>query len=102
MHTDTCVGRARAARDNAHAGPASQLAVGLRHVGRRRFMARRDGADGVRPVVQGVQNRQEALAGHLKDGVDAVRRKGFDNEFPAGSHSAALLRHRPSGLLVGQ
>ena len=67
------VGGARAARDEADAGPAGELAVGLRHHRRAALLAA-DG-DGDRRVVQRVEHGEIALARHAEDMLDAVRRR---------------------------
>ena len=69
------VGRAGSARDHGHARLAGGLAVGLCHVRRAAFLAGDDGLH--RGVVESVEDRQEAFAGHKECAADAVRGEGF-------------------------
>ena len=77
MHADAGVGRARPARDEADARAAGQLAVGLGHEGGAAFVATGDEADAVAMLVEAVQRRQEALAGHPEHRVDALGDQGL-------------------------
>ena len=86
------VGRARAARDEADAGPAGELAVGLRHHRRAALLAA--DRDGDRGVVQRVEHGEIALARHAEDVLDAVRRELVDEDLAAGAGGASSLRHR--------
>ena len=77
------VGRAGPAGDEADAGPAGQLAVGLRHHRGAALLAA--DRDGDRRVVQRVEDREVALAGHAEEMVDAVHDELVDeNRRPPG------------------
>ncbi len=81
VHADGCVGGAGAARDEADAGLARQLAVRLGHIGRAALLAADNGFHRVAPRVQGVDAGQEALAGHHENPAHAkglqLRNQGF-------------------------
>ena len=75
--------RARAARDEADARPAGELAVGVGHVGGAaswRQVTKRIGR-----VVQGVEHGEVALAGHAEASVDAVDDELVDEDLSAGA-----------------
>ncbi len=78
VHADRGVGRAGAARDEADAGAAGQLAVGLRHVGGAAFLAADDELDFLARVVQRVEHREIALAGHAERDVHAMDLERID------------------------
>ena len=94
VHADRGVGRAGAARDEADAGLAGQLAVGLGHEGRAAFLAADDEADA--RVVQRVEHVEVAFAGHAEGGVDAVDGERVDQDLAAGAgrvgHGSVVLR----------
>ena len=94
VQTRRAVGRAGPARDEAHAGSAGELAVGLGHHRRRALLACRDEADRAPRVVQGVEHREVALAGHAEDEVDALRAQAVDQHVATPSR-AATVRCRP-------
>ena len=82
VHAVGRVGGARAAGDEADAGPAAELATGVGHVGGGAFVAGDDSADG-RVRVECVEHRQVALAGHAVDRIDAVAGEGIDQDLAA-------------------
>ena len=83
-----------AARDEADARPAGELAVGVGHEGGAAFLAVDDQADAAR-VVQRVEHREVALAGNAERVVDAVDQQLVDENAAAGaSHDRAFLEVR--------
>ena len=70
VDADARVRRARAAVDEADAGPAGQLRIRHGHERRRALVAGRNHVD-LRRVVEDIQDRQVALAGDAEDAVDA-------------------------------
>ena len=102
VHADRAVGRAGAARDEQHAGLAGELAVGLRHVGGAAFLAADDELQLVAHVVQAVEHRQVALAGHAERHLHALRhqRVGEDPAAVArlqiGFHAVTFSKARRS------
>jgi len=76
--------RAGPARDHADPGPPGELAVGIGHVGGADLVAAGDEADG--RVVEGVQHRQVALAGHAEGNVYPVDHQLVDEEPAALPH----------------
>ena len=83
MHADRGVGGAGTAGDEADAGLAGHLAVGLGHECRAPFLAVDHEAD-VR-VVQRIEHVQVAFAGDAEGGVDAVDVERIDQELAAGA-----------------
>ena len=81
--------RARAARHEADARPAAQLALRLGHEGRAAFLAAGDEADPVAVLVEAVEHRQKALARHAERGVDALLDQRLDQAVPGGTHRVA-------------
>jgi hypothetical protein len=79
------VGHAGAARDEADAGLAGDLAPGLRHHGGAAFLAADDGLDAV-AVVQAVEGGEETLARHRKGGRGALRFELIDQNLAAMAH----------------
>ena len=73
------------AGDEADAGLAGELAVGLRHVGRAAFLAADDVADRVALGVKRVERREIALAGHAEDRVGAVDAQLVDQDLRAAA-----------------
>ena len=78
VQADAGVGGARAARDEADARPAAELALRLGHERRAAFLAAGDEADALAVLVKAVEHRQVALARHAEDGVDALLDQRFD------------------------
>ena len=66
MHADRAVGRAGTARHEEHARLAGQLAVRLRHVRGAAFLPADDEPELFAQVVQPVEHRQIAFAGHAE------------------------------------
>ena len=99
VHADGGVGRPGAARDEADAGLARQLAVGLGHERGAAFLAVDDEAD-VR-VVQRVQHVEIAFAGHAEGGVHAVDLERIDQDLAAAAggvrHGEVILITMESG-----
>ena len=81
------VRRAGRARDEADAGAARELAVGLRHHRGSALLPRRDEADRAVRAVQRVEHREVALAGDAEHEVDALRAQAVDQHLPARPRS---------------
>ena len=87
-----------AARHEAHAGPVRELALRVSHERRAALVAAADEADAVAVLVQAVQHREVAFAGHAEHGVDALGDQGFDqgmagrSRHHGGRHAAARRR----------
>jgi hypothetical protein len=79
VHRDRGVGGAGAAADRADPGAAGDLGIRQRHETGAALVAGGDQVD-VRRVVQRVQERQVALAGHAEDAVDAVGAQAFHHD----------------------
>jgi hypothetical protein len=84
VHADRCMRRARAARDDRHAGTARQLADGFSHVGSRRLVTAHDRLNSRGLVVQRIEHRQKTFAGHAEHALDAMRQQRVDDEPRAG------------------
>ena len=78
------VRRAGATRDHADARPAGELAVGVGHVRCADLVTARDEAD--RRVVERVEHRQVALAGHAEGDVHPVHHELVDEEPASRPH----------------
>ena len=94
MHADRGIGRARAAGDEGDAGPAGQRAIGARHEAHAAFLPAHDEIDR-RRVVQRVEHREEALAGHGEDAIAALQGELVDQDTAAGAgsvHGADISR----------
>jgi hypothetical protein len=72
VHADRGVAGTGPARDHGDAGLAGELAVGFRHVGGARLVARVDQRDSVLHVVERIEHFQVALARHAERHVGAV------------------------------
>ena len=83
VHAGRRVCRARAARDEADAGPPRQLAVRLSHVRRGRLVPAGDEAD--RRVVERVEDREVALPRDAERELDAMELQLIDERPPAGA-----------------
>ena len=93
MHADCRVARARAARHEAQARPAGELALRLGHVARPALVAAGDEADARAVLVEAVERGEEALARDAEDGARALRDQGLDEGVPGG----AVRRGRSHG-----
>ena len=94
-------GGARAAGDHADPRPAGQLAVRRGHVGGRRLVPAGDDVDAVALVPEGVENGEEALAGHAEHVGDAVGEEVLHEALGGGhwgavQYGASLLPSRVS------
>ena len=87
VHAGRGVRRPRAARHHAHAGAAGQLAVGVRGVRGRRFVATRDDAQPVAMGVEPVEERQIALARHAERKLHVVQGELVGKQLPAAPGS---------------
>ncbi len=85
------IGGARAAGDETHAGPAGHLADRLRHHGGAALLPA-DG-DGEIAVMERVEHREIALAGHAKDVAHAMNAQLVDQNF-GGAAQIVLAAHR--------
>ena len=90
------VGGAGAARHHRDAGAPGELAVGLGHHRGAAFLAAGDVAD--LAVVQRVEQREVALAGHAERELGAVDPQLVDQDLAAGA-KIALLGHRVSSSI---
>src|SRR5207253_8004950 len=77
--------RPRAARDEADAGAAAQLALRLGHVARAALVAAGDEADPLAMLVEAVERGEEALAGNTECRVDALRDERLDQDVAGGT-----------------
>ena len=80
VHADRGVGRARAAGDEGDAGGAGQLAPGRGHEAGAALLPVRHQPDAVGHVVQRVEHREIALAGHAEDRRRALRQQAVHQE----------------------
>ena len=85
VHADARVGRARTARNETDARPASEFAVGFGHVGGAAFLPAHDEADLLARVIERVEHGEVALARHAVGGVDAVDEELIDEDLCAGA-----------------
>jgi hypothetical protein len=83
VHAGRRVGGTGAARDEADAGLAGELALRLGHHGRAAFLAAHGHVDG--RVVQRVEHGQKAFAGHAEELLDAVGDELVDQDLAAGA-----------------
>src|SRR3546814_16051744 len=81
---------------SSDAGPAGQLAVGLRHVGGPALLAADDHLDLVADVVKRVEHREIALSRNAEDRVDAVDAEGIDQRPGAGATTGARAHRERS------
>src|SRR5712691_7316170 len=98
MHADRGVAGAGATGDHGDAGLAGELAVGFRHVGGARLMARVDELDPVAHAVEGVQQREVALAGNAKGHVHAMDEQLVDEYLATGARRRDFGARGLSGL----
>ena len=69
------------------AGPARQLAVGIRGVGRGRLVPAGDHAQRLAMTVEAVEQRQVALAGDAERELHVVQRELIGEQLPAAAES---------------
>ncbi len=81
VHADCRIGGARAARDEADARFAGELAIGFGHEGRTAFLAVDDEAD--RRIVERIEYGEIALTGNAEGEIDAVHLQGVDEDAAA-------------------
>ena len=81
---------ARSARDEADAGPAGEPCVGVGHHRGAALLAADEHVD--RGVVQRVENREIALAGHAGRAVDALDEELIDEDLAAAARELHLPR----------
>ena len=86
MHADAGVRGPRPSRDEADAGTAGQLAIGLCHVGRCALVLGHDQLD-LRRVVQRVEHLEVTLSGDTEQAIHAVDAERIDKHAPAGAGS---------------
>ncbi len=85
VDADAGVRGAGTARDERDAGPAGELAVRLRHVGRAAFLPAHDEREAVAHVEERVEDREIALAGNRESVRRALREEIGDEYFAAGA-----------------
>ena len=78
VQADARVGGTGAARHEADAGAARELALRLGHEGRAALLPAGDEADLAAMLVEAVEHREIALAGHAEDGIDTLRDQRLD------------------------
>ena len=102
LHGDVDAGRgiggAGAARHQADAGLAGELAVAVGHHRRAAFLAADDRPD--RRIVQRVEHGQIAFARHAIEALDAVRLQRLDDQLSARLHSLGFSPVRQGFLRV--
>ena len=94
VHAGGGVGGARPTGDEADTGPARQLAIGIGHHRRPALLAA-DGQGDLRRIVERVERRQIALAGHAEGMIGALRPERIDQDLPAGSEVLAIGHGSP-------
>ncbi len=85
VNADRGIRGARATRDQRNARPTGQLAAGLGHVGGATFVPADDEAQTVGNVMQCVEHREEALAGHAEGMRRALCEQARDEDLAAGA-----------------
>ena len=93
MQPDGGIGGAGAAGDEADAGAARQLAIGLGHVAGAALLPADDEADLVAGLEQRVEGGQIAFPRHAEGHVDPVDPQLIDQDLAAGA-AAKRLGHR--------
>ena len=94
VHADGGIGGAGAARDEADAGFAGQLAVSLRHIGCTAFLAAGDQANDIARAIKRIEHGEIAFARHAKSVIGAVYFQRFDKRFTTGAGHSLLLPSR--------
>lgn len=79
------IGRAGAARNEAHAGFASQFGVALGHEGGTALLPANHESKIISVAVQAVEHAEVALAGHAECGVDTVCDEGIGDQVATGT-----------------
>ena len=92
MQADGRVRRSGPARDEADPRAAGELAVRVGHVRRAGLVPAGDQTD--RRIVEGVEDRQEALAGNAEDGVGGVAHELIDEQLPARAGHRSRTRSK--------
>lgn len=85
VHAHRGVGGAGAAGDEADARLAGELGVRLGHVGGAAFLAAHHQVDPFPRIVQGVEHRQVAFAGHAEGAFHAIEQQGVDQDLAAAA-----------------
>ena len=100
VHADARVGRARTARNETDARPASEFAVGFGHVGGAAFLPAHDEADLLARVIERVEYGEVALARHAVGSVDAMDEELIDEDLCAGAgpRRAAVRENRSRAI----
>ena len=105
MDAGTCIGRAGTAGHHADTGPAGELAIGIGHHGRAAFLAAHHRADTV-ALLQAVDNRQIAFAGHTEDEIYPLLNQRIDKNMAtetamAGTVTRGRGAHLHNSYIVG-
>src|SRR5262249_45076674 len=97
MHARRCIGGAGPARDEADAWSPGRLAAGFRHDGGPALLPAN--GDGDIAVVEGVERRNIALAGHAKHVAHPVNDELVDENF-GGRPGAVIGAHHASPMAL--
>ena len=100
VNADGGVRCARAPGDKRYSGAARELADGFRHVRRAAFVAAHDEREPVPYIVERVQNRQKALAGHAERVGCALGDEVGDENLAAGAGRGHGARRRVADPIV--
>jgi len=93
VQADAGIGRAGAARHEADAGPAGQLALRLGHEGGAALLPAGHEADALAVLMEAVEDREITLAGNAEDIGDALLDQGLDEDMTGGTGDGAVLIH---------
>src|SRR5689334_7058528 len=93
MHANTCIAGAGSPRDEADAGAAGELAVGICHISGAAFLAAYDQPDFAAHVVKRIKHRKEAFSGHREDRVRAMNPELIDHKLAASAHTGWVPLH---------
>ncbi|MCY1436506.1 hypothetical protein D9M71_526340 [compost metagenome] len=101
VHAHRGIGGTRATGNEADARLAGQLAVGLGHVGRSTLLAADDQVDFILHVMQRIEHRQVAFAGHAEGALDTIHPQCVDQHLAATAlHFGVAHCCSPSGAAV--
>ena len=92
VDADRCVRCAGAARDEADAGLAGELAAGLGHVGRTALVPADDHPEAVLPIVERIEHGEIALTGHAEGEIGALGQERVEQKRAAGPRLGAVVR----------
>src|SRR5690606_1517521 len=87
------IGRTRSASDEAYARPARHRSIGASHVRCAALLAASHRLNGT-GIMEGVEHRQETLAGNGEDAVAALADKAIDEQV-RGATESGFIHYRP-------